>query len=211
MEARTHWDRIYERRASDQLGWYQAHLRISLELIGQLHLQRSSPIIDVGGGNSTLVDDLVDRGYTNITVLDISPTALARARARLGPRAERVHWVEADLLRAELPPHYYALWHDRALFHFLVKETERAAYLARLIASLAPAGRAVIATFAPDGPTECSGLLTQRHGPQDIVRVFGEGFEIVASLYEDHSMPSGAHRRFAYSLLKARLQDAYRL
>ena len=203
MDAKAHWNVIYERGASSQLGWFQPHLRSSLDLISRAGLSTSSPIIDIGGGDSTLVDDLITQGYEDITVLDISPAALARAKARLGPNAERVHWIESDILQAELPSRHYDLWHDRALFHFFIQEPSRAAYVETLLASLAPRGAVILATFAPDGPSECSGLPTSRYGHQDFLHSFGHGFELEASLHEDHTTPSGTLQRYAYAMIRS--------
>lgn len=199
----AHWNPIYERRDSSQLGWFQPHLRTSLQLIASANLSASSPIIDIGAGDSTLIDDLLLQGYEDLTALDISPTALKRSRARIGPRADRVRWLEADILQAELPRRHYALWHDRALFHFFVNEAQRSMYLAKLTTSLAPSGTAIIATFAPDGPTECSGLPTHRYGPQDLLDLLGQGFELEAHVYVTHTMPSGTRQQYSYAVLKA--------
>ena len=203
MDTKSHWDAIFEKKPSSQLGWFQPHLSSSLELLSRADLPKESSIIDVGGGDSTLVDDLLAQGHDDITVLDVSRAALARARSRLGLRAERVRWIEGDILDTALPERHYHLWHDRALFHFLVEEADRALYVAKLIASLAPAGRVIFATFAPDGPSQCSGLPTMRYAPADLLSLLGTGFELEASLSEDHVMPSGAHQRFAYAMLRS--------
>ena len=204
MDVRSHWDTIFATKPSTKLGWFQPHLRNSLDLIEQAHLGATSPIIDIGSGDSTLVDDLIAHGYEDLTVLDISPSALAKAKSRLGPEARKVRWIEGDILEVALPQHRFDLWHDRALFHFLISEQDRTKYANRLLASLAPSGRVVLATFAPDGPTECSGLPARRYSPADMLKELGEGFQIEASSYEEHTMPSGARQKFAYTMLRLR-------
>ena len=152
MPDKDHWDGVYRDRAGDDLSWYQAHAEQSLELINRCGLDREAPLIDIGGGTSYLAAALLQLGYRDVSVLDISPVALVNARAGLGSDAARVHWMEADVTKAHLPAARFALWHDRAVFHFLTARSDRSAYVDTLRAALRPGGDVIIATFAEDGP-----------------------------------------------------------
>ena len=176
MNCKTHWEQAYATRPPEQLGWYRPHLESSLALIAGAGLRPGSMVIDVGGGASTLVDDLLDRGYERITVADLSAAALERVRRRLGDRAAAVTWLETDITTAELPVAHYDLWHDRAVFHFLTAAPERAAYLECLRHALAPEGQAVFGVFAPEAPPRCSGLEVRRYTPQALQDEVGSGF-----------------------------------
>ena len=175
---------------------------MSLRLITGTGVSRSAPVIDVGGGASVLVDGLLDSGFTDVTVLDLSGAALAVSRARLGGRARSVRWIEADVMRAELPPHSFDLWHDRAVFHFLVDPADRRAYLQVLRRALRPGAHVVMATFAEDGPERCSGLPVQRYAPSQLHATLGEDFEWLASEREQHVTPGGAVQQFQYSVFR---------
>ena len=153
MDALAHWDGIYRTKVPSELSWQQDEPRLSLELIGQVALARDAAILDVGGGASRLVDALVARGYTNLTVLDLAPSALQLTRTRLGAAGEAVHWLAADVCTVPLAPNAFDVWHDRAVFHFLTTAPARAAYLAQVRHALRPGGHVVVATFAEDGPT----------------------------------------------------------
>ena len=198
MNQKTHWESVYATNAPDQVGWFQAHPRLSLEMIVECALSSSAHIIDVGGGASTLVDHLVAQAYANITVLDISGNALVAAQARLGALARDVTWIEADVTKAALPTAAYDLWHDRAVFHFLVDKDDRARYVEVMRKTLKPDGHLIIAAFALDGPTRCSGLETVRFGPEDLCREVGAAFRLVASEYETHMTPSGKHQNYIF-------------
>ncbi len=198
---REHWDDVYRRKAPEALGWHQPRPVVSLDLIGALGLDRAAALVDVGGGASTLVDALLAEGFGDVTVLDLSDEALALARARLGDSAARVAWIAADVTRWR-PPRRYALWHDRAVLHFLIDEDRRQAYRDVLHRALAPGGYAVIATFAPDGPEQCSGLPVRRHAPEDVAALLGPAFRLVDHRHEDHTTPGGAVQRFQYSVLE---------
>jgi SAM-dependent methyltransferase len=199
---RDHWERVHAGRESSEQSWFEEHAERSLALIRSTGLPPSAPIVDVGGGASTLVDGLLAAGFTDLTVLDLSSHALAAARARLGARAERVTWLHADVLEAPLAPSRFALWHDRAFFHFLVDEPQRRAYVAGLRAALRPGGFALIATFAEDGPTRCSGLPVRRYAPDELHAELGVGFDLVTHERETHTTPAGVEQRFVYVLFR---------
>jgi SAM-dependent methyltransferase len=198
MNRRQHWDHIYQTRDPASVSWHQPRAVVSLERIQSACPDRGSRILDVGGGASTLVDHLLDAGYEAVGVLDVSPTALDLARARLGPRARRVEWFAADVTRF-VSPRPWDLWHDRAVLHFLLEEPDRAAYRAALHSALAPGGHVVVATFGPEGPTRCSGLDVQRCGVRQLGRILGPGFELVSSELETHVTPAGADQQFLYA------------
>ena len=202
MDAKTHWDRVYSRKSTDEVSWYQDHAERSLSLIHRSGIDPSASIIDVGGGASTLVDDLLVEGYRTVTVVDLAGTALEAARARLGERASEVQWREADILEAELPVSSYDLWHDRAVFHFLTSPEDRRAYADAVRHALKPGGYLLVATFAEDGPTECSGLPVMRYSPEELQAEFGEGFELVDQEKEQHQTPSGATQSFVYCMFR---------
>jgi SAM-dependent methyltransferase len=191
-----HWDHAYRRRGSQAVSWYQPTPTISLELIGSLGVVRSDPLVDVGGGASTLVDALVVDGFEDVTVLDVSGVALDEARRRVGD-APGVHWVLGDVA-AWLPELRYRLWHDRAVFHFLVEDDDRAGYLATLRAGLAPGGALILATFAPDGPPTCSGLPVARYSVDELAGVIGTGFVVEATRTESHTTPDGTDQPFTW-------------
>lgn len=198
MGARDHWEVVYKNREPGQVSWYRPHLEHSLRFIEEAGLDPDAGIIDVGGGASTLVDDLLARGYRNVSVLDVSSKAMEAAEARLGDRAAAVHWLVADITQAELPPNAYDFWHDRAVFHFLRDEEERRRYVAAVRRSVKPGGHVLVATFGPEGPTRCSGLAVMRYGAEELHAEFGGGFQKVGSLTEMHSTPWGAEQQFVY-------------
>ena len=158
MNSKQHWEQVYATKSSDSVSWFQEHADQSLRLIHNTGLGKEAAIIDVGGGASTLVDDLSSEGFSDLTVLDLSGAALTVARQRLGKRADAVHWTEGDITRAEFPVHRFDIWHDRAVFHFLTTPADRQAYVERVMRSVRPGGHVIVATFAEDGPEKCSGL-----------------------------------------------------
>lgn len=198
MSDSRHWDTVYTTKGAEHVSWFRPHLDRSLAFLDAANVDRSAGVIDVGGGASTLVDDLLDRGYSNVTVLDISEAALKTARARLGERADRVKWICADVTEADLPPHAYAFWHDRAVFHFLRDPAARARYVEAVHRSLEPGGHIVVATFGPHGPEKCSGLEVLRFTPEALHAEFGEDFARIASTTETHVTPWGAEQEFVY-------------
>lgn len=203
-DTKKHWEQVYGTKTPDQVSWYSPHLNASLELIKRTALPRTARIIDVGGGESTLVDDLLARGYESITVLDISQKAIDVCRKRLGRAAERVHWIAADITQAELElgPPQFDVWHDRAVFHFLTTERERAAYVHRVTRSVKIGGHVIVGTFGPEGPTRCSGLDVVRYDEDSLHREFGSHFRLLVSSKESHRTPSGAVQQFLYCYCK---------
>jgi SAM-dependent methyltransferase len=202
MDPGAHWDTIYRTKPPHQLSWFQAEPRTSLDLIRRAVPDVNAAIIDVGGGASTLVDRLLSAGYRRLTVLDLSPSALETARGRLGPRAGDVTWMEADVLTADLPPGHFDLWHDRAVFHFLTAAADRARYVDQVRTALRPGGHVIVATFADDGPTRCSGLPVVRYTPAGLAEEFGAAFRLADSAREEHITPSGVRQAFAYALCR---------
>ncbi len=202
MTRHQHWEKIYQSKAASEVSWFQEAAAVSLTLIRRVGPDPVAPIIDVGGGASTLVDGLLDAGHQQITVLDIAGSALAVARQRLGERAAQVTWIESDVLTALLPAARYALWHDRAVFHFLTDAADRAQYVAKVRHAVQTGGHVIVASFAPDGPLRCSGLEVMRYSPETMLAQFGEGFELLDSIREDHSTPSGAAQAFVYCLFR---------
>ena len=196
MEQKSYWETIYRQKRPAEVGWYQPHLNVSLELLERAGLSAESRMIDVGGGASTLVDDLLVRGITDVTVLDISSQALAAAKARLGEQAKRVTWIEADVTQIQLPSASYDLWHDRAVFHFLIDAEDRRRYVATMREALKPGGHAIVATFSLPGPPRCSGLDVVRYSPDTLQAELGSSFRLVEAVEEDHKTPSGAVQKF---------------
>jgi SAM-dependent methyltransferase len=202
MDLKSHWERIYRDKLPTQVSWYQPHALRSLDLIRRVSPPPDGAIIDVGAGASTLVDDLLDAGYHDPTVLDISATALAETRTRLGARAGNVRWIEADILDAHLPRTGYSVWHDRAVFHFLTAPADRARYVAHVRQAVRPGGFVLVATFADNGPTRCSGLEVNRYSPEALHTEFGAPFQLVASEREEHITPGGVRQAFIYCLCR---------
>lgn len=205
---RDHWESIYAAKTPDRVSWYRPHLDRSLAFLDAASLTPDAAVIDVGGGASTFVDDLLDRGLHHITVLDIAAAALDASRARLGPRGSGVRWICADVLDAPLPAGAFDLWHDRAAFHFLTEPAARAAYVRALTRALKPGGHVVIATFAPDGPEKCSGLAVQHLSPEGIHAELGAAFELLAGTSEVHETPWGSEQSFSYCFARLRASDA---
>ncbi|WP_333825837.1 class I SAM-dependent methyltransferase [Pinisolibacter sp.] len=201
----SHWEGVHSTRGETEVSWFQASPEPSLRLIERAGIAPSASVIDVGGGASRLVDALLDRGFASVAVLDLSAAALGRSRARLGSRAAAVDWIVADAT-AWTPTIPYDLWHDRAAFHFLTEEPQRAAYVERLRAALRPGGHAIVATFALDGPERCSGLPVVRYDGESLARALGPGFERVETVADLHRTPSGGEQRFQFSLFR-RLAD----
>jgi len=198
MDAKAHWEKVYTTKAPDAVSWYRRHLETSLALIERAAVACSASIIDVGGGESTLVDDLLLRGYKNITVLDISQSAIDLTKRRLGSAAERVHWLVADITETELDPRSYDLWHDRAVFHFLTAREQRIAYVRQVARSVKPGGHIIVSTFGPEGPTKCSGLEVMRYDADSLHEEFGARFRLVESSKELHQTPFETTQQFLY-------------
>lgn len=202
MDRREHWEGVYTSKATDRLGWFRPHLETSFSWIGELGLSPDSPLIDIGGGASTLVDDLIEAGHTAITVLDVSEAALDAAKSRLGEQARLVTWIRADVTDAGAITGRFELWHDRAVFHFLVEEDDRRAYVANLEKSVEPGGHLVIGTFAPEAPPKCSGLPVQRYEHEQLAEALGSGFELLRHHKEMHVTPGGVEQMYVYCLFR---------
>jgi len=198
MDAKSHWEQIYRTKPATQVSWYQQHPLLSLQYIRRTDVGKSGRIVDIGGGASTLVDRLLDEGFLHITVLDISAGAIAVARQRLGLQAAAVAWLEADITQADLPYHGYDVWHDRAVFHFLTRREDRARYVDAARKAVRPGGYVIVATFAADGPTRCSGLEVSRYDPEGLHNEFGKDFKLLDSSYEQHHTPLGTEQKFIY-------------
>jgi ubiquinone/menaquinone biosynthesis C-methylase UbiE len=198
MDPKQHWDSIFQHKTAEQQSWYRPHLERSLALVEASGLGTQAAVIDVGGGTSTLVDDLLARGYTDVTVLDLSEAALRATRDRLGNQVHGVHWIAADITRAELPEARFDFWHDRAVFHFLVDADARQRYVAAVRRALRPGGHIVVATFGPEGPQRCSGLDVVRYDAPSLHAAFGATFEKVGAFEETHTTPWGAEQEFVY-------------
>ena len=203
MDRQSHWQAVYETKDATAVSWYEAEPRRSLDLIGRASADPQASVIDVGGGASTLVDHLLAAGRRDVAVLDVSAEALARTRARLGVSAGGVRWIVADITRWH-PPRTWAIWHDRAVFHFLTDPDDQAGYLGALQAATAPGGRVVLATFAPDGPERCSGLPVVRYDSEGLATRLGPGFALLESARAVHVTPWGAGQRFTWALFRRR-------
>jgi SAM-dependent methyltransferase len=203
MSSKTHWDSVYRSKMPTELSWYQSQPTQSLKLLEQLAVAPSAGIIDVGGGASTLVDALLDRGFDHLTVLDISHAALEHARTRLGLRAASVTWIEGDITRVDLGAKgIYDVWHDRAVFHFLINPDDRRRYAAAAARALRSGGAAIIATFSPQGPERCSGLPVMRYDSELLARELGSEFSLEHSVEDLHHTPAGASQAFTYTVLR---------
>ena len=180
------------------MSWYRPHLESSLALIEEADTGPSASIIDVGTGESTLVEDLLSRGYSNLTALDISQAAISATRKRLGDRAQRVHWRVADITQAELEPSVYDVWHDRAVFHFLTSDDDRRAYVRQVVRAVKRGGHVIVSTFGPDGPSRCSGLEVLRYDAESLYAQFGARFRLISSSQHLHETPFGTTQQFLY-------------
>lgn len=198
VDKKMHWESVYETKSPDSVSWYAPHLLQSLHYVTKAVPNKDAFIIDVGGGESTLVDDLLAAGYSNVTVNDLSSTALEVAKKRLGARAKDVTWKAADVLEMELPKEMFDVWHDRAVFHFLTTNAQRERYVAQVLHALKPGGFAIVGTFGPDGPDKCSGLPVARYAPTELHARFGEPFELIESNVEVHNTPWGTPQQFVY-------------
>lgn len=201
MSKQAHWETVYREKSEDELSWHQEAPAVSIELLELAGLQDGMSVIDIGAGTSRITDALLARSIRDITVLDMSEAAIEATSARLGEAGSGVTWIVGDVTRWE-PARQYDIWHDRAVFHFLVTPEDRAAYIARLTRSLQSGGHAVIATFALDGPEKCSGLPVMRYAPQTLADTLGAGFSLVAEIQHSHQTPWGSTQAFQYSLFR---------
>jgi ubiquinone/menaquinone biosynthesis C-methylase UbiE len=202
MQSKEHWERVYTTKGPTSVSWFQEHAGQSVELIRQTGVALDAGIIDVGGGASTLVDDLLDEGYRNLTVLDLSDAALSVAKRRLGERASYVSWLAGDITQIELPVQAYDVWHDRAVFHFLTSHEDREAYVRAVLRAVKPGGSVIVATFAEDGPEQCSGLPVMRYSGDTLHAEFGAPFTLIRQEREKHHTPSGTIQKFIYCLCR---------
>lgn len=198
MQSKDHWESVYTTKRTDAVSWFQEHAEQSLRLIQQTSVPLSGSIIDVGGGASTLIDDLIEKNYTSLTVLDLSGAALYAAKQRLGSIGDNVKWVEADITKAHLSMNAYDVWHDRAVFHFLTTREERQAYVTMVLHAVKPGGHVIVATFAEDGPDQCSGLPVMRYSADQLHAEFGTAFVLHKHEKEEHRTPFGTVQRFIY-------------
>jgi SAM-dependent methyltransferase len=198
MQSSDYWDEVYRNKKFDAVSWYAPHLSESLRLVEQLCPDKTAAIVDIGGGESTLVDDLLQRGYSDLSVLDLSAAAIEFTRQRLGPRARQVSWHVGDVTRYDFGSKRFDLWHDRAVFHFLNDDLARQAYVDLVRRSVKPGGYVVMATFGPNGPLRCSGLDVVRYDDQRLHGEFGEGFRLLGSELADHQTPMGTSQQFLY-------------
>lgn len=202
IDPRTHWETVYRTKDVHEVSWFQSEASRSLDLITKICADRDAPIIDVGAGASVLVDNLLAFGFRDLSVLDVSEAALAISRQRLGAESARVKWRRADVLQVELDEGAYAVWHDRAVFHFLTDAADREAYVAQVRRAVMPGGYVLVATFAEDGPDRCSGLPVVRYSAQGLHSEFGTDFVLVGTEHEDHRTPSGVEQSFLYCLCR---------
>ena len=193
-----HWEKVYQTKAPDAVSWFQEHATRSLEIIRSIGAASNAQIIDVGGGTSTLVDDLLIGGFKHMSVLDLSASALEVARKRLGPLGQNVTWITGDIRTVDLPAQTYDIWHDRAVFHFLTEPADRMAYVRQVIRAVKPGGHVIVATFAPNGPQLCSGLPVVRYDPDQLHGEFGPTFELLEHTSEAHKTPWGSVQHFVY-------------
>jgi SAM-dependent methyltransferase len=203
LKLKTHWERVYALKKPDAVSWYRPHLETSFGFIERICPGRTCSVIDVGGGEATLVDDLVGNGYRDVTVLDLSAKALAVAQGRIEKRLRRhVQWIRGDITRVRLEKGRYDVWHDRAVFHFLTSSQDRARYVAQVRKAVRPGGHVIVATFGLQGPEQCSGLDVARYDSKTLHGEFGAPFQLLDSVTEMHETPFGTVQQFVYCLCK---------
>jgi SAM-dependent methyltransferase len=202
MNTKAHWDRVYNIKPAEAVSWFAPHLETSLKLIHTASINKEAAIIDIGGGESTLVDDLFSEGYRNLSVLDISQKAIDVAKGRMGQNADRIQWYCADITQASLPGAHFDIWHDRAVFHFLTEPSQRARYIEQVKRSVKHGGYVIMATFGPEGPTKCSDLDIVRYDSKSLHNQFGESFQLLESSTEIHQTPMGTTQQFLYCFCK---------
>ena len=199
MDYKSHWEGVYANRSVNELGWYKPNPDVSLSLISEASSGRPVRVIDVGGGASMLVDGLLTRGYEQVAVLDIAAPALEHAKCRLGDKASSVQWIVADVREANSLGEF-DIWHDRAVFHFLVDAADRQKYAAVASRTVPVGGHVIIATFSPTGPEKCSGLPTCRYSSNSLACELGAGFKLVKEVPEIHITPCGKNQAFVYTM-----------
>lgn len=194
---KEHWEKIYSTKSPNEVSWTQATPTTSLNFIHSFKLSRDSPIIDIGGGESHLVDHLLEEGFTNITVLDISAVALEKAQERLGPKAKSVKWIVGDITEF-VPEEHYVVWHDRATFHFLTSKEQIQKYLSAATSALQNSAYMTIGTFSENGPTKCSGLEIRQYSEETLQELLNEHFEKIRCIHEDHTTPFQTKQNFLF-------------
>ena len=202
VDPKLHWEKVYQTKQPTEVSWYRPHLEVSLQLIEEAAPNRDASIVDVGAGESTLVDDLLARGYQNVYAMDLSSTALDVAKARLGENANKVNWLRGDVRTFAFGPHQFDVWHDRAVFHFLTNANDRVTYVRQVARAVKPGGHVVVATFGPEGPTKCSGLDVVRYDANALHDEFGTTFRLVKHRTELHQTPMGSTQQFTYCYCK---------
>ena len=202
MDRRQHWETVYGAKSACEVSWYRPHLEASIALIESCAQSKQAAILDIGGGASTLVDDLLSAGFEDLSVLDIAESALDVARRRLGSAGSRVRWAAEDFLNAKLEPQGYDICHDRAVFHFLTDAEEKKRYFEQVERILRPAGSLILATFALEGPSRCSGLDVTRYGEEQMKEAAGAAFELVSSQTESHRTPGGSVQEMMYFVMR---------
>lgn len=200
-DQRAHWDRVYTVKRAEEVSWRQGEPTLSLKLIERTGVHFDAPIVDIGGGASTLVDHLIERGFRDVCVLDIAAPGLEQAKARLGSRSAEVHWVVQDVTTWR-PARRHRLWHDRAVLHFLTDQAAQSAYADTLRAALDGDGWAIIGGFAPGGPAKCSGLEVVQHDGASLSKLLGDEFHLMETHNESHLTPWGAEQAFRYHLFR---------
>lgn len=198
MNKKAHWETVYQTKSDQQVSWFSEHLDNSLQMILNTKVGKESAIIDVGGGTSTLVDDLLNNGFVDVSVLDISAAAIEKSKNRLAEKAVQIEWIEADITNVLLPENHYDVWHDRAVFHFLTDAEDRQKYVELVMQSLKIGGHIIVASFGENGPLKCSGLDVVRYNPETMHGEFGEEFQLISSLKEIHKTPFGSTQEFVY-------------
>jgi len=200
---KAQWEEVYRQKGIDGVSWFQVEPQPSLAALDRFEVRTTDAIIDVGGGASSLVDRLFDRGWHDITVLDLAQSALDAAKSRLGDRSDGITWIQADITQWS-PRRSFNVWHDRAVFHFLTEQPDREAYKAALAKGLVPGGLLIMATFAPDGPQKCSGLPVVRYDAKDLLSELGDGFELLDDWREEHVTPWGDKQPFVWCAFRKR-------
>ena len=206
MQSKDHWEHVYSTKAANAVSWYQPHAGHSMQMIQTTGVATTAAVIDVGGGASTLVDDLLAANYSDLSVLDLSAAALDVAQARLCSHAAKVKWIQADITQVQLPAHAFDLWHDRAVFHFLTAPEQRQRYVRQLAHALKPDGHVIIATFAADGPTQCSGLPVMRYRADQLAAEIGESFTLLQHQQAAHHTPFATTQLFTWCHFRKRAQ-----
>lgn len=201
FDSKQHWEKVYQEKEPAQVSWYQTYPAISLDLIASTGIGPMEKIIDIGGGASVLADKLLDKGFKDITVLDISLKAIQYAKERLGKRDAEITWIDSDIIQFK-PSYQYGFWHDRAVFHFLTESEDRKKYIEVMKKAVRPGGHVIMATFALEGPPKCSGLNVERYDPEKLSKEIGISFHLIKSMNETHITPWNSEQKFVYCMFK---------